>query len=275
VTRLHVVEAGTGFPLVLVHGAPGMDHTHWRPWLEPLADEFRLIFYDQRGHGRSERVPPEELTLERFAQDIDTVARRLELERFAVLGHSFGAVVATYHAIHRGTAAAYVISQGADSLDGLGRDIAESFADRPEVLAIWEREKTVRDEAEARELADAKMLSFFAGEPPPGFGAETTFAPETLRHLATNGFGNFDFGPELDRVTAPTLVIAGELDRTCTPRAARALHAGIRDSRLVILPGAGHIGFAERQDEYIAAVREFLRQETTRGKPPGFPLITG
>src|SRR5262249_37327250 len=100
VTRLHVVEVGTGFPVVLVPGAPGMDHTHWRPWLEPLADEFRLIFYDQRGHGRSERVAPEELTLELFALDIDIVAQRLELERFAVLGHSFGAVVATHHAIH-------------------------------------------------------------------------------------------------------------------------------------------------------------------------------
>ena len=136
-TRLHVVEVGTGFPLVLVHGAPGMDHTHWRPWLEPLADEFR-DFDDQRGHGRSERVPTEELTLELFAQDIDAVARRLELERFAVLGHSFGAVVATHHAIHTGTAAAYVISQGADSLQGLERDLAESFADRPEVLAVWD-----------------------------------------------------------------------------------------------------------------------------------------
>jgi pimeloyl-ACP methyl ester carboxylesterase len=203
-------------------------------------------------------VPPEELTLEHFAQDIDAIARRLELEQFAVLGHSFGAVVAMHHAIRIGTAHAYVISQGADSLDGLRHDLEESFADRPEVLAVWERERTVRDEAEARELADAKMLSFFAGEPPPGFGAQTTFAPETLRHLATNGFGNFDFPPELDRVTAPTLVIAGELDRTCTPRAARALHAGIRGSRLVVLAGAGHIGFAERQDDYLAAVREFL-----------------
>jgi proline iminopeptidase len=272
---LHVVEVGTGFPVVLVHGAPGMDHTHWRPWLEPLADEFRLIFYDQRGHGRSDRVPPEELTLELFAQDIDAIARRLELEQFAVLGHSFGAVVATHHAIHSGTAAAYVISQGADSLEGLQRDLAESFADERDVLAIWEREKTVRDEAEARELAEAKLLSFFAGEPPPGFGAETIFAPETLRHLAANGFGEFDFPPELDRVRSPTLVIAGELDRTCTPRAARALHAGIRGSRLELLAGAGHIGFAERQDQYVAAVRDFLRAETTRGKPPGLPLVTG
>jgi proline iminopeptidase len=236
-----------------------MDHTHWRPWLEPLADEFRLVFYDQRGHGQSERVPVEQLTLENFARDIDLVAHRLQFEDFAVLGHSFGAVVVVQHAIQSGSADGYVISQGTDSAAEMHQDLEESFSDRPEVLAIWEREQTVRDETEARELWHAKRLGAFAGEPPPGFGDETTFAPETLRYLASNGFGNFDFASDLHRVKAPTLVIAGELDQTCTPRAAQVLHAGIHGSELLVLPAAGHMGFVDRHEEYLTAVREFLR----------------
>jgi proline iminopeptidase len=258
---LHVVERGSGFPLLLVHGGPGGDHSYWVPWLEPLADEFRLVFYDQRGHGRSDRVSGEQLTLEEFGADVDRLAEALELDEFAVLGHSFGAVVAAWHAIERGTAAAYVLSHGTDSTAGLESDLKTSFgAERPEIVEAWARERTVQTEEEAREIYDIKRTAFFYGDAPPGFGDGTVYAPETLRHMATAGFGDFDFPPQLARVTKPTLVIAGEHDGSCTPRAARVLHAGIAGSEFVLLPDSAHMGFAERQDEYLDAVRTFLRR---------------
>jgi proline iminopeptidase len=101
---LFVHEVGDGFPLIILHGGPGLDHTHMSPWLDALGDEFRLIYVDERGQGRSERVDPATLSLEGFAEDVDLLAEALDLERFALLGHSFGAIVATKHAIERGTA---------------------------------------------------------------------------------------------------------------------------------------------------------------------------
>src|SRR5204863_7263715 len=96
--RMFVEELGDGFPLVVLHGGPGMDHTMFRPWLDPLADELRLLYVDERGQGRSERVDPATLSLDVFARDVDLLADALGLERFALLGHSFGAIVATRHA---------------------------------------------------------------------------------------------------------------------------------------------------------------------------------
>src|ERR687883_1726554 len=124
---MNVEEVGAGFPLVVLHGGPGLDHSTFRPWLDPLGDEFRLLYVDERGQGQSERVDPETLSLEVFARDVDLLAEALGLERFALLGHSFGAIVTTWHAIELGTAAAYVISGGGDSSDALMNDVGASL----------------------------------------------------------------------------------------------------------------------------------------------------
>src|SRR3954466_10412998 len=105
---------GDGLPLLVLHGGPGMNHTHFRPYLDPLGEDFRVLYVDERGQGRSDRVDPETLSLKVFARDVDLLAEALELEHYALLGHSFGAIIATYHATELGTAVAYVISAGGD-----------------------------------------------------------------------------------------------------------------------------------------------------------------
>src|SRR5690349_18432890 len=120
---LNVEEVGDGFPLIVLHGGPGLDHTGFRPYLDPLGDEFRLLYVDERGQGRSERVDPTGLSLDVFARDVDLLAEALGLDRFAVLGHSFGAIITTQHATEYGTAAAYVISGGGDTSEALLADV--------------------------------------------------------------------------------------------------------------------------------------------------------
>src|SRR6184192_2210678 len=121
--NMNVEEVGSGFPLIVLHGGPGLDHTMFRPYLDPLGEDFRLLYVDERGQGRSERVDPQTLSLEVFARDVDLVAEALELEHFALLGHSFGAIIATYHATELGTAVAYVISGGGDTNEALTADV--------------------------------------------------------------------------------------------------------------------------------------------------------
>ena len=260
---LNVEEVGEGFPLIVLHGGPGLDHSMFRPYLDPLGDEFRLLYVDERGQGRSERVQPETLSLDVFARDVDLIAEALGFERFAVLGHSFGAIITTKHATELGTAAAYVISGGGDSSDALLDDVhdsLEAMGDEGEAIeASWEQEKTVSTEDELKELLRAQMPFHFAGDPPPGYGEDTVGTPDVLRHFANIGYGDFDYTPLLSKVSKPTLVIVGELDRTTTPRAAKALHEGIAGSELVQLPGVGHMSFVETPEPYLAAVRTFLR----------------
>jgi proline iminopeptidase len=261
---LWVHELGEGLPVIVLHGGPGLDHSMFRPYLDPLADEFRLLYVDERGQGRSERVDPETLSLDVFVRDVDLLAEALNLDRFALLGHSFGAIITAKHAIERGTATAYVISGGGESSERLLADVEASLdalGDGGAAIAdSWEQEKTVETEEELKELLRVQMPFHFAGEPPAGYGEDAIGTPEVLRHFASVGYGEFDYTPDLGRVAKPTLVIVGELDRTTTPRAARVLHGHIPDSDLVVVPGVGHMSFVEQPEPYIAAVRGFLRR---------------
>jgi proline iminopeptidase len=262
--RMFVQEVGSGFPLIVLHGGPGMDHTTFRPWLDPLGDEFRLLYVDERGQGRSERVDPATLSVEVFARDVDLLAEALGLERFALLGHSFGAIVATWHAIELGTAEAYVISGGAEETGAMLADVEASLAalgERGRAIAdSWEAEQDVETDEDLAELMRVQMPFHFHGEVPPGYGEETVYSPEVLRHFARNGYGDFDYRPGLAKVRRPTLVVVGEHDRTTTPRAARVLHEGIEGSELVVVPEAGHMSFVEDQTRYLEAVRAFLER---------------
>jgi proline iminopeptidase len=250
--------------VIVLHGGPGLDHSSFRPYLDPLGDEFRLLYVDERGQGRSERVDPATLSLDVFARDVDLLAEALELERFALLGHSFGAIITTKHAIDSGTAAAYVISGGGDSSSALEADVDASLEAMGEagvpITASWEQEKTVATEDELKELLRMQMPFHFAGDVPPGFGDETLGTPDVLRHFANIGYGDFDYVPDLHRVSKPTLVIVGAQDRTTTSRAARVLHDGIAGGRLVVLPGVGHMSFVETPEPYIEAVTKFLHE---------------
>ena len=260
---LNIEQLGDGLPLIVLHGGPGLDHTTFRPYLDPLAEHVRVLYVDERGQGRSDRVDPQTLSLEVFAHDVDLLAEALGLERFALLGHSFGAIVATFHAIELGTAERYVISGGGDSSAALDADVAAALEALGEegkaITESWEREKTVETEEELAELMRDQMPFHFAGPVPEGYGDDTVFAPDVLRHFANAGYGDFDFVPDLRRIDRPVLVIVGEHDRTTTPRAAHALHDSIPGSELVVLPGAGHMSFVEAQSAYLDAVRAFLK----------------
>jgi proline iminopeptidase len=260
--NLNVEELGSGFPLIVLHGGPGLDHSMFRPYLDELGDEFRLLYVDERGQGKSERVDPPTLSLAVFARDVDQLAEALDLGAFALLGHSFGAIITTYHATELGTAAAYVISGGGDTSDALESDVETSLAalgdDGETIKSSWEAEKTVETEEQLKELLRDQMPFHFHGEPPPGYAEETLGSPEVLRYFANIGYGAFDYVPKLKDVAKPTLVIVGAHDRTTTPRAARVLHEGIPNSELVVLPDAGHMSFVEQTQPYLHAVRNFL-----------------
>lgn len=267
--NINVEQVGSGLPLIVLHGGPGLDHSMFRPYLDSLGDEFRLLYVDERGQGRSERVDPTTLSLEVFARDVDLLAEALELDGFALLGHSFGAIIATYHATELGTAVAYVISGGGDSSDALDADVEASLdalGDRRETIAAsWEAEKTVETEEQLKQLLRDQMPFHFYGDPPPGYAEETVGSPEVLRYFANIGYGAFDYRPKLSSVGKPTLIIVGEHDRTTTPRAARALHEGIPSSELVVIPDVGHMSFVEKSEPYVAAVRRFLSGVAIQG----------
>src|SRR3954470_9081295 len=165
---LNVVELGSGHPVMLLHGGPGLDHHELKPWLDPLGDMgLRLIYVDERGQGQSPRVDPATLSVRSFAQDIDRLAAALELTEYAVLGHSFGAIIALSHALERGSASHYVISAGAAPSDALLADAereierSEPAAMREQIRRSWDQEARLETVEQARENTAAQMPFHF------------------------------------------------------------------------------------------------------------------
>src|SRR6266496_5642537 len=98
--QLYYREVGRGQPVIVLHGGPDFDHRYLLPELDRLADSFRLIYYDQRGRGLSRaHVQPDEVSLQSEITDLDAVRAHYQLETVAVLGHSWGGLLALEYAL--------------------------------------------------------------------------------------------------------------------------------------------------------------------------------
>lgn len=263
------VGSSTKHPLIVLHGGPGLDHSEMHPWMDPLADTFYLIYVDLRGQGRSERVDPSTLTLPRFAEDVTRLAEALGFERYAVLGHSFGSFVTLAHAVEQGGASHYFLSAATASFTKslpeiqANLDAFEPIELREEVKRSWALEPAVKTQQDFAEVMRLQMPFHFASVESVGYwrylalGDRTVYAPEVLAYFAEHEYA-IEYDERLGEIDRPTLVLVGEHDRTCTPRAARDLHAGIAGSELVVIPDAGHQSYVEQPTMYFAAVRDFF-----------------
>jgi proline iminopeptidase len=271
-TRLHVVErGGDGLPLLVVHGGPGLDHHEFGDYLDPLADELHLVLVDLRSQGLSDRTPPETWTVERMAADLSELAAAMGYERYATLGHSYGAFVVLQHAVDRpGEAAATIVSSGVPSTRYLAavQDNLAAFEPvelRRQVTDSWAREAEAHTQADCA-LLWLDQLPFHFADPTHWRIDEyversegTVYAPDVLRYFATADDGAIEVEERLGEVSQPVLVLAGRHDRTCVVEGGEAIAAGIPGARLVVFEASGHMSFAEENDAYVGAVRRFLQ----------------
>jgi pimeloyl-ACP methyl ester carboxylesterase len=168
--RIFYLPVGStdNYPLIVLHGGPGLDHTEMHPWLDALSDQFYLIYVDERGQGRSERVDPSTLSLQRFAEDVTKLAQTLGFERYALLGHSFGAMIALAHAVEWGDASHYVISGGTASFTKTFPEIRDNLANfepvaqREHVTESWDREPNAKTQEDVAAIMRMQMPFHFA-----------------------------------------------------------------------------------------------------------------
>ena len=272
-TELFVVEAGdpSSYPILILHGGPGFDHRMFGDYLDPLADRgYRLLFVDQRAQGRSAPAPVESWTLQQMAADVTALAGTLALDRYAVLGHSYGAFVALQNAVDfPGMAAQTIVSSGVPSsryLDVVEKNLAafEPVELRERVAASWDAEATVETAAEMGQLWLDQAPYHFRDPRDPRIedynrrSAGAFLTPEVLRHLAVEEYGGIQVEDRLGEIPQPVLVLAGRDDRTCSVEAAEAMAKGIPNAELVVFERSGHMTFVEETDAYLDAVDRFL-----------------
>ena len=269
-TQLYVVERGQGYPLLVLHGGPGLDHRMFGDYLDPLADRFRLFFVDQRSQGRSARAPEETWTLPRMAQDVGELADALGLARYAVLGHSYGAFVALQHAADfPGQAAQTIVSSGLPSARFLAEVEANLAAFEPielreQVASSWAREQSARTQDDMASILHDQFPYQFADPRDPRIAefesrsAGAVYSPDVLRHLSSQEYGGIELEDRLGAITQPLLVLAGRHDRTCSVAGAEAIAQGAPHAELVVFEHSGHMTYVEENERYLAVVRDFL-----------------
>ena len=275
-TSLYVVQRGRddAYPLIVLHGGPGDDHHEFGDYLDPLGEEHLLLFVDQRGQGRSGSSDPSTWTLQHMAADVGALAKALELDDYAVLGHSFGSLVALQNAVDfPDQAAATVVSAGFPSaryLEHVERNLAafEPKELREQVAASWARETEIETPEEFAQLIHEQLPFHFADPLDPRIAeyerraAGAAYSAEVLRHFAASGYGGIEVEDRLVEVTQPVLVLAGRHDRACSVDAAEAIARGIPNAELVVFEHSGHMMFVEEPALYVAVVRDFLRRHT-------------
>jgi proline iminopeptidase len=274
-TKLFVEERGApeGFPVMVLHGGPGLDHHMFGEYLDPLTADgrCRLILIDERAQGRSDRsAAPHTWTIERMAADVSDLARSLELPSYAVLGHSFGAFLALQHAVDfPGAAKATVISAGVASARWLARvedELAtfEPIELREQVASSWAREATAQTEDETSKILIDQWPFHFWDPQDPRIDdyrrrtAEARYAPDVLRQFATSHYGGIEVEDRLPTVSQPVLVLSGRHDRTCSVEAGDDMARRIPDAEFVVLEDSAHMSFVEEQDHYVTLVGDFI-----------------
>jgi len=277
-TQLYCKSVGTGTPVLIIHGGPGLDHSYFLPHMEKLADSYELIFFDQRGCGRSTiRVDSASMTLDALIEDIDRVRDAYNLQTVNLMGHSWGGLLAMFYAIRHG-----------DRLNSLilVNSTPPTSALRDSAFRIMAARTTPDDSA--REAAIARSAAFLRRD--PGAVREyfrllfrgtfrnphdedelnLTFPPDyaersaLLKYLARDtSLMNYDLLSGLESITCPVLIIGSDCDMT--PRESNeAIHSRIRDSQLVIMKDCGHFPFIEAPSQFFPAVRTFLRKVQDR-----------
>lgn len=255
--------------LVLLHGGPGADHSFFKPEFAAVADVAQVIYLDQRGSGRSDHGDPGSWTWERWAQDVAGFCRALDIQSPVLVGTSSGGRVAVECAVRHPDLASGLVLDSVlfepTSLD----DSLEIFQRRGGAAA---REAAARylggdtsPEATAAWLTHALPLY--------GSASDGGMAARAARALV-NGevrarFRRGECGPlkvtagDVEKVTCPVLILAGEDDPVTPAAAARHLVSSVQHAAvdLQVFAGVGHGVFRQAPAQAFARLRTFLAED--------------
>lgn len=277
---------GRGAPLMIVHGGPGASHDYLLPHLLPLARTNKLIFIDERGSGRSERLEnPSLYTVENMVEDVEDVRRALGLGKINLLGHSYGGVLAQAYAFKYQKNLSHLILGGtfystaemnkvlASERQAMPPDALQKLNDLEKAGLFdkgkpWEKGRYPDDYARLA-WGDGYFPFLYQHRPDPNYdpAAGNTSTSWDLYREMWGSHGEFiidgnlksvEYADRLPEIKVPTLVICGDHDES-NPSLSRFMHEKIAGSKLVVLPESGHMAFVDQPKLYLKAVDDFLQ----------------
>ena len=253
--RIAYERAGAGPPLVVLHGYVGDGLGTWRHQIDGLSDEFTVVAWDAPGAGRSSD-PPESFGLADYADCLAGFVGALGLGRVHVVGLSFGGGLALELYRRHPTIPMTLVLAGAyagwaGSLpprlwnNGCGRLWSWPIWRLPSWSARWVRRCSRNRRGQKLSTSSRQPI--------------VEFHPSRAPTMARS-FAEADLRDVLPRVDVPTLLLYGDKDVRAPLEVAEALHAAIPTSRLVVLPGVGHVSCVEAPERFNREIREFLHE---------------
>jgi 3-oxoadipate enol-lactonase/4-carboxymuconolactone decarboxylase len=247
------LEGPDDAPAIILSNSLGTDHMMWQAQAQALAHAFRVVRYDQRGHGASD-APAGPYTIERLGRDVLGLADHLGLEKFSFCGISMGGLTGQWLALHE-----------PDRLDRLV--LAATAAHIPPREAWEQRIATVSEKGLAG-IADAVVERFFTEAFRRAAPARVHEVRRVLLATLPEGYigcceavRDADFRQEIAKITVPTLVISGAADPATPPESGAVIAEAVPGARMVVLDGA-HIINLEQPDAFNREILGFLGRES-------------
>jgi proline iminopeptidase len=277
---LYVEVQGDGPAMVLISGGPGTTHNMFHPWFDHAASFSRVIYYDQRGTGRSDFEPGVDgYSVDQAIGDLDRLRVALGLERWIVLGHSYGGFLAQYYALRYPERVAGLVLVGASPNMWEYRERSRQFSLMPReqlnrILEVRREVSAWSQEAGLTELQSTALSiynAFLNGDWKRQHFYRPT--PEEIARIALYGWKpdpdglRSQIGASMDPVDLrgafvgspiPTLIMEGMLDLTWAGDKAATLHANHPGSELEMLVQAAHSPFMDEPEAFFETLEEVV-----------------
>jgi proline iminopeptidase len=280
--KIYYQTYGKGSPIILINGGPGFDHEYLLPQTLDLMKDHTLIYYDQRGTGRSLETPIDDTTINinQYVEDLDDVRKKLGFEKVTILGHSWGGRLALEYAIKHQDHIDNLILMGSTPANSKG---FKAFLDEVAIrlkpvkaqLLAMEKSKEYK-EGTPKMVADYYRLIFSTYLYKRSDGNKISLKFTTpyalnmpkimgLMHKVLN---EFDLSSDLKNIKFPTLIIHGDHD-PIPLWTAQEIQTLIPNSKLEIMKNIGHFPPVENQAEFIRVIEDFVQPQTQKTTPTG------
>jgi proline iminopeptidase len=261
--------------LLVLHGGPGASHDYLLPQMLALTRSHELVFYDQRGGGRSRSGSGEDVTWRTHVRDLAAVVVELGLEPLSIVGYSWGALLALLYAAEAKNdgkmpqPTGLVLLDPAPATARLRQVFEAEFArrQREDPIRSWREELqqsglAARNREEYRQRAFELSVAGYFADPSRARDLTPFRVIGKIQQSVWQSLGDYDVTDRIWRLSLPAMVVHGRQDPIpleSSEAIARALEA-----ELVVLEDCGHVPYVERPEELFAAVNRFLT-ETQRG----------
>lgn len=263
---------GKGKPLVVIHGGLGLTQDYLLPQLYSLADNNFVIFYDQRGCGRSiGEINQETINIFHLVNDLECIRRAFNFDKISILGHSWGGFLAMHYAIGHPQFVEKLILSNSLPACSEGRSLfLEEYKNR---TAPYQEELSAISSSSEFQVGDPKTIEryyriifrTYCYQPEKAELLNLQMTPiasvngaKIFQLLWKSVFENsYDLHASLKTLRIPTLVIHGDAD-PIPAITAQKIHESIPESKYVLLKQCGHFPYVEQREEYFNHLRKFL-----------------